>query len=192
MDIDDVKPQSFFKQHLTKILAVVLIIFALLVFFEIKGIDLNKDNKSEVLEKVVSVKPIHEGFTKGARRQAKNKQQKKQNINNKKNNKKKNTIQPVVLGATTSVNTSVNTTNTTNTTGFCDPIKFTPSEINTKCGQLTKENCNVTGCCVYLNNNKCVGGDKNGPTFLSDGKGKLLNIDYYYYKNQCYGNCKNK
>jgi hypothetical protein len=179
MYTDNIETQSFFKQYLPQILGLVVIIFAILVFFEIKGINLNEDGSREVLKKVISVKPIQEGFTKQAKRQAKKKQA---NKNTKQINK--NTVKPVVLEKPNDGLSEI--------TGFCNPSKFTPSDINNKCSQLTKENCNVTGCCVYLNGNKCVGGDKNGPTFLSDGKGKLLNVDYYYYKNQCYGNCKNK
>jgi hypothetical protein len=175
MYTDNVETPSFFKQYLPQILGLVVIIFAILVFFEIKGINLNQDGTNEVLKKVVSVAPSQEGFVATAKKQQKNKQNKKPNKKQDKN-KKKPGVKPVV----------------TDIAGFCNPTKFTPTEINNKCGELTKENCNVTGCCVYMNGNKCVGGDKNGPTFLSDGKGKLLNIDYYYYKNQCYGNCKNK
>ena len=185
-NMNNMNNTSFFKQHLPIILGVVIIIFGVLVYFEIKGIDLNKDGSGQVLKKVVSVTPMREGFTKQMKKQAAKKNQDKKKIDNKKIDKKSTVVKTGAVVATTSTKES------NNVKGFCDPTKFTPSDINNKCGQLSKENCNVTGCCVYLNGNKCVSGDKNGPTFLSNGKGKLLNIDYYYYKNQCYGNCKNK
>ena len=50
-----------------------------------------------------------------------------------------------------------------------------------------KDNCTANSCCVWLNNKKCVGGDRHGPTYLSNGK-KPLNIEYYHYKNDCFGN----
>jgi hypothetical protein len=66
--------------------------------------------------------------------------------------------------------------------------KNDPDEINSLCNQLTQKNCKVSSCCVVLNGNKCVGGDKHGPTFHSEN-GKKINLDYYYYKNKCFGNC---
>jgi hypothetical protein len=66
--------------------------------------------------------------------------------------------------------------------------KNSPDEINSLCNQLTKKNCNVSSCCVVLNGNKCVGGDTHGPTFHSEN-GNKINLDYYYYKNKCFGNC---
>ena len=60
-----------------------------------------------------------------------------------------------------------------------------------KCETLTQKNCNKTSCCVWLNNNqsdnKCVKGNKNGPTFNTDKNGKKSS---YYFMNKCYGdNC---
>ena len=66
--------------------------------------------------------------------------------------------------------------------------KTNPSELNSLCNQLTQKNCRVAGCCVLLNGNKCVGGSKDGPTFETEN-GKKLNIDYYYYKDKCFGKC---
>ena len=66
--------------------------------------------------------------------------------------------------------------------------KTSPSELNSLCNQLTQKNCQVAGCCVWLNGNKCVGGSKDGPIFQTEN-GKKLNIDYYYYKGKCFGNC---
>lgn len=66
--------------------------------------------------------------------------------------------------------------------------KNDPSEINSMCNQLTNKNCKVSSCCVVLNGNKCVGGNADGPTFHSEN-GEKINVDYYYYKNKCFGNC---
>jgi hypothetical protein len=70
---------------------------------------------------------------------------------------------------------------------ICSNTK-SPSEINSLCNQLTKKNCKLSSCCVLLNGEKCVGGNKEGPTFYSE-KEKKINIDYYYYKDKCFGNC---
>jgi len=62
-------------------------------------------------------------------------------------------------------------------------------EIEENCSKLTEANCKSVGCCVYLNNEKCVSGNQNGPQFLSDSDGNKINVDNYYFKNKCYGNC---
>ncbi len=36
---------------------------------------------------------------------------------------------------------------------------------------------------------KCHSGDEHGPTFRRDNNGKTKKIDYYYFKNKCFGNC---
>ena len=32
-------------------------------------------------------------------------------------------------------------------------------------------------------------GNQHGPQFLSDSDGNKINVDNYYFKNKCYGNC---
>ena len=63
------------------------------------------------------------------------------------------------------------------------------NEIEESCSKLTETNCKSVGCCVYLNNEKCVSGNQHGPQFLSDSDGNKINVDNYYFKNKCYGNC---
>jgi hypothetical protein len=60
--------------------------------------------------------------------------------------------------------------------------------INAKCQELTAENCKIPSCCVLLNGNMCVAGNKNGPTYLTQD-GKELDYKYYVNKNKCYGDC---
>ena len=78
---------------------------------------------------------------------------------------------------------------------FCNYYEGKSSELNEKCGDLTKKNCKSTKCCVYaMMNGKegCFAGDEHGPTFRFDKSGKTNDIDYYYYNNKCHGNkCKN-
>ena len=77
---------------------------------------------------------------------------------------------------------------------FCDYYDGKSSELNKKCGDLTKKNCKSTKCCVYAMMNGeegCFAGNEHGPTFRFNNEGKTNEIDYFYYNNKCYGNkCK--
>ena len=68
---------------------------------------------------------------------------------------------------------------------FCDINKGGQQEI--ACNALTKYNCGLTSCCIWTSDDKCKAGNKSGPLFNSDSKGKTLPLDYYYFQNQCYG-----
>lgn len=64
---------------------------------------------------------------------------------------------------------------------FCEKNKgFT---LEKECNELTKDNCNLTSCCVWTSNNKCKAGNENGPLFNSDSNGKTIPLDYYYFQN---------
>ena len=71
---------------------------------------------------------------------------------------------------------------------FCTSTPNDKSELERKCGKLTKSNCKTMDCCVLLNGAKCVTGDEHGPTFASDHKSDKPGDDYWYYKGDCYGN----
>jgi hypothetical protein len=76
---------------------------------------------------------------------------------------------------------------------FCESYKGSSGGLNSACGNLTNKNCNVTSCCVLTSDKKCVAGNASGPTYNTDNNGKTINLDYYYYKNKCYGNkCPDK
>ena len=63
-----------------------------------------------------------------------------------------------------------------------------PLETEIMCSKLSAETCGLTSTCVYAGENKCLPGNARGPyTTYSD-----VNIDYYYYKGKCYGNCPGK
>jgi len=70
-------------------------------------------------------------------------------------------------------------------TAFCDVNKGYTLEQS--CNKLTKYNCGLTSCCIWTSDNKCKAGNKSGPLFNSDSKGKALPLDYYYFQNKCYG-----
>jgi hypothetical protein len=76
--------------------------------------------------------------------------------------------------------------------GFCNTHSGNSDNLDIQCNKLSKNICNMVDCCVFANinnNTKCVAGSKSGPTFKTDLNGNNLNIDYYYYKNKCFGNC---
>ena len=68
---------------------------------------------------------------------------------------------------------------------FCDVNSG--FSLEKSCNKLTKYNCGLTSCCVWADN-KCKAGNKDGPLFNTDEKGKSKQTDYYY-QNECYGNC---
>ena len=73
--------------------------------------------------------------------------------------------------------------------GFCEKYGSNPTTLNNQCNSLTSESCNQTDCCIYINGNKCVAGNAEGPTITTDSNGKDIDYAYYSYKNECYGSC---
>jgi len=57
--------------------------------------------------------------------------------------------------------------------------------IDKKCKLLSNTNCSLTNCCVLLNGNKCVAGNVNGPTYLTD-QGNQIDFNYYMYRGKTY------
>lgn len=74
---------------------------------------------------------------------------------------------------------------TSGSKAFCD--MHSGFDLENSCEKLTKYNCGLTSCCVWTSDDKCKAGNKSGPTFNSDSKGKTQALDYYYFQNQCYG-----
>jgi len=97
----------------------------------------------------------------------------------------KRLLQVVTIEGLGNLNTSL-TTNKGD--AFCESHKGNSNILNKSCNNLSHKNCNATSCCIMTSNNKCVAGNKDGPIFNSDKKGKTINLDYYYYQNKCYGN----
>ena len=73
------------------------------------------------------------------------------------------------------------------TDAFCESYRGSSGDLNTACGKMTRNNCTSTSCCVWTSDQKCLAGNENGPTFNSDSNGKTKNLDYYYFKEKCYG-----
>jgi len=75
-------------------------------------------------------------------------------------------------------------------TAFCDSHTGDSAKLDKSCEILTKDNCLATSCCVYAKmsgKELCRAGDVGGPTFKRNENGKTKDIDYYWYKNKCYG-----
>ena len=66
--------------------------------------------------------------------------------------------------------------------GFCESFLGDASNLEISCNKLTKDRCFKTSCCVYTDNNKCVAGSEQGPTFKTDEKGNPVAYNYYYHK----------
>lgn len=77
--------------------------------------------------------------------------------------------------------------------GFCEYYKDSPMFIDNQCLKLDDNVCSSTQCCTLLNGEngtKCVAGNEYGPTNKSYYSNTMLgDIDYYYYKGNCYGDC---
>jgi hypothetical protein len=70
---------------------------------------------------------------------------------------------------------------------FCETHLGSSGTLDESCGKLTYNNCNMTSCCNWTSNKKCVAGGAGGPTFNTNADGKTDMLDYYYFQNKCYG-----
>ena len=64
---------------------------------------------------------------------------------------------------------------------ICEKYIGDYSTINEKCRGLNENSCAAVNCCVLLNGNKCVAGNKIGPTFYTDG-GNDITFKYYEHR----------
>ena len=63
-----------------------------------------------------------------------------------------------------------------------------PKPLHDTCTTHSKRACKTASFCVLLDGEKCVGGNRHGPTYLTQD-GDKVDYNYYYYKNKCYGKC---
>lgn len=56
------------------------------------------------------------------------------------------------------------------------------------CTELSKKACMNASYCVLLNGERCVGGNKSGPTYLTKN-GNKVDYKYYHHKGNCKGSC---
>ena len=76
--------------------------------------------------------------------------------------------------------------------GFCKTHLGKPAELETACGNLSKQSCSATSCCVWAkmdSKESCVSGNQHGPIFKNGTNGAPKTLDYYYFENKCSGNC---
>lgn len=76
---------------------------------------------------------------------------------------------------------------------FCAAHSGNSQYLNESCSKLNKNMCMSTDCCVYTKYDgekvgKCVAGDKNGPTYLTNEDDETpMEMEYYYYKKKKLG-----
>ena len=63
-----------------------------------------------------------------------------------------------------------------------------PKPLHDTCTTHSTRACKTASFCVLLDGEKCVGGNKHGPTYLTQD-GDKVDYNYYYHKNKCYGKC---
>jgi len=74
--------------------------------------------------------------------------------------------------------------------GFCKSYEGRRHELEKSCLKLTKSNCLSTSCCVYAKmdgKEECLSGDIHGPTFRREPNGRTRDIDFFYFRDKCYG-----
>jgi hypothetical protein len=76
---------------------------------------------------------------------------------------------------------------------FCKVNEGQTHILEEKCNALHNDSCKASSCCVLAKfsggKTKCMAGSKLGPTYMSDEKQNMHEIDSYYYQNKCYGKC---
>ena len=87
---------------------------------------------------------------------------------------------------------SANDLNASLQAGFCKTHLGKPAELETACGNMSKQSCTATSCCVWAkmdSKESCVSGNQYGPIFKNHKNGAPKTLDYYYFENKCSGNC---
>ena len=76
---------------------------------------------------------------------------------------------------------------------FCASHIGNSQYLDKSCSKLSKGMCMATDCCVYTKYDgekvgKCVAGDENGPTYLTNSDDDTpMEMEYYYYKKKKLG-----
>lgn len=70
--------------------------------------------------------------------------------------------------------------------GFCESNRNSGKGREEACSKLSKENCAMTSCCVYTDQEKCVAGSSRG-TLYKTKNGKPLKVETYHHYGKCYG-----
>ena len=73
---------------------------------------------------------------------------------------------------------------------FCEEMKGQSHQLEEHCNSFSEQSCKYSSCCVYASvdgEDKCMAGNKDGPTFGRNDDGTMKDIEYYYFKRKCYG-----
>lgn len=73
---------------------------------------------------------------------------------------------------------------------LCEKYQGQSHKAEELCSKMSKSKCAYLPCCVLASLNgreKCVSGDRTGPTYHTDERGNMMKLDYYYYQNKRYG-----
>ena len=100
-------------------------------------------------------------------------------------------MNPPKLTQSVLIETMANENEISPASGFCETHLGKANELEISCNQLTKNRCLKTDCCVFTSNDKCSAGSVEGTTYKTDKDGSLITMDYYYYRDKCFGNCPN-
>lgn len=63
-----------------------------------------------------------------------------------------------------------------------------PKPLHDTCTTHSVRACKTASYCVLLDGDRCVGGGRHGPSYLTKD-GNKVDFNYYYHKNKCYGKC---
>lgn len=67
-------------------------------------------------------------------------------------------------------------------------VDFDLNKTHITCKGLSNQSCNSASFCVLIDNEKCVGGNHDGPTYNTQNK-KPISFSSYIHKGKCYGEC---
>jgi len=74
--------------------------------------------------------------------------------------------------------------NDSHSEAFCKKYQPQPHKLREHCKNLGVRGCHVPRCCVLLNGEECVPGDRNGPSFRTHF-GEAINAKYFYFQGKC-------
>jgi hypothetical protein len=144
---------AFIKENYVSITIIVSVIFILLIIISIIGWNLNPPKSELKLVQQVTVETFDKLI-----------------IDNNQNNNQNNIIK------------EIDKLNLNARDSFCQSHLGKSAKLEESCGQLIKDSCQQTKCCVWsqLTNNteKCMAGDKNGPTYTNN----LKTMSAYYWQ----------
>jgi hypothetical protein len=174
---------TFLQENYLNIAIVVVITLGLIIFFSIKGWNLNPPKQNEKLIQQVTMETM-ETMEKTQDAEAEAEAEAETNALLGKNNLE------YASGNDLDTLKELTKMKMTQTTSFCEQSVGDSSSLEQSCNELTADNCNATSCCTATFSNgasKCVAGGADGPTYKTDRNGKLITHEYYYFQNKCYG-----